>query len=218
VSTGWAVSLIVLWAIVLILSGVLLWHLGDGIELRQPAAIAQSDAPHIPPSVEQDGPSIGTQLPDFRDKLDVREVQRIPTSTDGSHDTLIVFLAPLCTTCHRVSSFLNALSQERSGLTIVAVVVGVPDAVDAYLKLFPLAVPVVRDPEQQVMRGVFNVRTTPFALFYDRSGQLVRKAVPHDPATMLPAMLDGIDASTASDIYPMKGSGGAQYQQVVSQR
>lgn len=191
----WLVSYLALWIVVagmvlLLLGalrqiGVLHLQLHDGkqqAKMRAAAPTAEGEE-DIPP-LEQDGPPIGSSLPEWAGESAPDEAhaqQESSANPTGSHKTasktLLMFLSPLCDTCHNVVEPLNALAADSSAaVRTLAIFRADRPAYEAFLKLFPLSTQSLRDSDRTLTMEL-GVHRAPFGLLYDERGILIRKGL-----------------------------------------
>lgn len=173
----WLASYVVLWGLVgivcLLLIGILrqLGLIYRQIEPRSP----QGQEDDSVPTLEHDGPSIGSPLVD----LEADTINGFGTLTTRRDlgTTLLVFMSPMCETCQHLVEPLNALAEDVAHSLRLAVIIRADEhACRAFLSVFPLRMPVVCDRENSITMGL-NVHRTPFGLLYDEHGILARKGV-----------------------------------------
>lgn len=208
----WLVSYLVLWALVLGM-GVLLYgalrqigilHLQ--LQASRPTggatggAGAAEDAESIPP-LEDDGPALGTPIPAW-------VAQQVPeVDEDPGRKTLLMFLSPMCETCQHVVEPLNALAADASGAARpIAVFRADRPAYEAFLKVFPMQLPTLRDHDRTLTMEL-GVHRAPFGLLYDDTGVLIRKGLVEGEED-LAALLGDESAPAAAQmhVYPRASS------------
>src|SRR5262249_32864092 len=116
---------------------------------------------------------------------------------------LLLFLSPLCETCQHVVDPLNALADDAArDLRLVAVIRADRPAYEAFLSVFPLRMPSLRDHDRALHMGL-NVHRAPFGLLYDEEGILVRKGL-IESADDLSALLGDASAPemALAHVYP----------------
>jgi hypothetical protein len=176
----WLVSYLVLWVLVVVLGLLLVGVLRQlSLLYRQPGlrpAQSQAEDDFIP-VLEKDGPAIGSPLTDLEFDT-VNDVGRLTTTTLSEQGTaLLVFMSPMCETCQHIVEPLNALVVDAACSVHPAVIMRADaQGCRAFLSVFPLCMPVVCDHESAITVG-FDVHRTPFGLFYDEQGTLVRKGI-----------------------------------------
>jgi hypothetical protein len=153
-------------------------HLAQG-QQQQPSGASV-------PELENDGPPLGSRLPD----LAARSINGFGTITlaraDGSvtigtaqhhSPTLLVFLSAMCDMCQLAVEPLNALVDDNTtGVRSIAIMRADEHACTAFLNVFPLRVPTICDAERTITMG-FDVHRAPFGLLYDERGILERKGL-----------------------------------------
>jgi methylamine dehydrogenase accessory protein MauD len=176
-SGPWLVSYVVLWVIVVMLCFFLIGVLRQlGLLYRQfekrPSQMQEEDAI---PVLEQDGPAIGSPLPNL--EVDTfNGFGRLSTALlRGGSSTLLVFISPMCETCQHAVEPLNTLVADATRNVHPVVIVRADEqACRAFLSVFPLHMPVVCDHGAAITMGL-GVHRTPFGLLYDEQGTLIRK-------------------------------------------
>ena len=173
----WLASYIGLWVIVIVLILVLVGILQQlGLLQRQvgQSRTGPTQADEVPSSA-QDGPGIGSLLPDLR----LVSVNGFGTLTlwESTNTTLLLFMSPMCEGCQKIVDPLNEFIDSR-GYTGRAVVIlrGDDPACQAFLRVFPLHVPVIQDRDSLITQEV-AVHYRPFGLLYDAAGSLRSKRV-----------------------------------------
>jgi methylamine dehydrogenase accessory protein MauD len=173
----WLASYLVLWGLVLVLCLFLIGILRQlGLMQRQ----LDSRSPQIQegiPTLENDGPAIGSPLPD----LEASTINGFGTLTMTTlHDhssTLLVFMSPMCETCQHIVEPLNALVVNVArGVSPIVIMRADEQACRAFVSVFPLRMPVVCDSDRSITMGL-DVHRTPFGLLYDEHGTLIRKGL-----------------------------------------
>ncbi len=192
----WLLSYLALWGLVLLLTLVLVGVLRQlGALYLQLAATAQAPAGQsqhaeaVPP-LEQDGPPIGAPLPDW-----ARSVTEEAPHADGEQDrsgrrsTLLMFMSPMCETCQHVVDPLNEVAGDPMyDVRPIAVIRADRPAYEAFLNVFPLRLPALRDSDRALTMEL-GVHRAPFGLLYDQGGRLVRKGLIESRDDLL-ALLD----------------------------
>lgn len=184
------VSYLLLWGVVVLLGLLLLGTLRHLGELHAQVGAAGTGAGTHPtpgdgaiPPLELDGPALGSRLPEW--------AQEVSASGDGENaagmighggrngarSTLLMFLSPLCEACQHVVEPLNELAADTArGVHPAAVIRADRPAYEAFLNVFPLHLPTLRDDDRTLTMEL-GVHRSPFGLLYDSSGMLVRKGL-----------------------------------------
>jgi len=173
----WLVSYLALWALVIAL-GLLLLGLLRQVGLLQLQLNGQSPAPDVVvPAPENNGPPIGSHLPELgADTLNGFGPVAIP-SQDGRRGTLLAFMSPLCESCQNIVEPLNALAEDGTrGVRPIVIMRAEEQACRAFNSVFPLRVPLVCDADRTITMG-FGVHGTPSVLLYDAQGTLLTKGI-----------------------------------------
>lgn len=175
----WLASYLVLWGLVVVMGVLLLGTLRQlGLLQRQlepPPSQMQAREDDSIPTLENDGPPIGSPLVD----LEVSTINGFGSVTPAHEHghTLLVFMSPLCETCQNIVEPLNLLLDEAARNLQAAVIMrGNEQSCQAFVKLFPLHMPVVCDSDRGITMGL-NIHSTPFGLLYDEHGLLIRKGI-----------------------------------------
>jgi len=199
-SGWWLVSYVALWVLFVAVAALLLGALREISLLR---AGPSQKVPAGFPEPSQDGPPAGSVLP----PLPLEGARAEPV---GDAWLLVSFLSPLCQGCHESVELMNRAVGTSSGhLQAVVILDGSDQAVDAFLRIFPLEAEVIRDPAGDLAEE-FSVHFRPFALLYDPSGRLVSKnqiANSHDLDALLAplgegASIQGSDTTSRGDLVP----------------
>lgn len=202
--TGWWVaSFLALWGVVALTVLLLVGVLRQMGQLRLQLGSGNTQPLPEIPSIESDGPVIGSYLP----QIVVDTANNCGTvDTDAIRDSkqlLVMFLSPMCDTCQHAVDLLNSLS-DRHGETVQALVIMRADelACKSFQKVFPLRVPLICDTTRKITSG-FDVHRNPFGLLYDRHGVLVRKGIVTS-AEHLSGLLGDPDVpgNVRSDLFP----------------
>jgi hypothetical protein len=177
----WLASYLLLWALVLILGLVVLGLLRQlgmlSATLRQRPE--EDRAPEASmPALEHDGPPIGSGLPELVAETCNRYGSVVLTREGWRREgrTLLVFLSPLCESCHRVVEPLNLVPESAPDVQPIVFLRADHDGCSAFLRVFPLQVPVICDERRDLTMGL-AVHRNPFGLLYDRQGVLIRKGI-----------------------------------------
>lgn len=174
----WLVSYIGLWVIVILLVLLVVGLLQQlGLLQRQFGQLGTEQTQSLaspPPPAEQDGPALGSLLPD----LNVESVNGFGNLTLRENtQMLVLFMSPMCEGCQKIVDSVNELieSQIYRG-RVVVILRGDDHARQAFLKVFPLRVAVIQDRDSRITKS-FAVQHSPFGLLYDTAGSLIRKGV-----------------------------------------
>jgi methylamine dehydrogenase accessory protein MauD len=173
----WLVSYLVLWVIVVVLCFFLVGVLRQlGLLYRQlEQRPLQSQEEDAIPALEQDGPTIGSPLPNLEVDTFNGFGRLTTTILRNQGSTLFVFMSPMCETCQHAVEPLNMLVTDATHNVHPVVIIRADEqACRAFLSVFPLHMPVVCDREAAITMGL-SVHRTPFGLLYDEQGILVRK-------------------------------------------
>ena len=183
----WLVSYALLWVLVLTALVLLIGLLQVvGRSDRPASAMGAASAPEFP-AIDHDGPEIGSPMPD----LAFETLNGFGQISWGATDkaTVLVFLSAMCESCHDVVGPLNSLvAGAEDAIRALAIVKGPVQTTEAFLKVYPLHVPVVVDPDMEVTSKRFDVHRNPFALYYEH-GTLVRKGTVEHGSDGLRAVL-----------------------------
>lgn len=88
-----------------------------------------------------------------------------------------MFMSTMCASCQMMVDPINLLIASELYRGRVVVILRADDhACQAFLKVFPLHVPVVQDRDGLITQG-FEVHHNPFGLLYDTKGILIGKGV-----------------------------------------
>lgn len=196
--TGWwAVSYVALWLLVLLIATLevgVLYELGRG---RTPRPGRRT------PRLEEDGPGLGSSLP----VLSLETVNGYGRVDLAHHpagvQTLLMFLSPLCEGCQDVIDPINEVVSSRSStLRVVVVLRGDEYTCRSFLNIFPLHVPVVRDPDGALMARL-SFHHHPGGLLYNEHGPLVRVGAPTAMDELLALLGDGAAQDSAlGSVFP----------------
>jgi methylamine dehydrogenase accessory protein MauD len=199
----------VLWVLVVVLGLLLIGVLRQlGLLQGQRALPAAAPAAAIP-TVENDGPAIGTPIPDLV-APSVNGFGAVALATpenEGSTSTLLMFMSPMCEPCQHVVEPLNALAEDAVRAVRPVVIMRADEqACRAFLSVFPLRLPTICDSERTITMG-FDVHGTPFGLLYDEHGTLTRKGLVMDHDDLL-ALLGNTSAPATAQahVFPQLAS------------
>lgn len=210
------VSYLLLWALVVLLGLLLLGTLRHLGELHLKMGTAGTAAVKYPtsgdgavPPLELDGPALGARLPDWAYEVSASGDGENAASVIGSSGqngaayTLLMFLSPLCETCQHVVEPLNELAADTTrAIHPAAVIRADRPAYEAFLNVFPLHLPTLRDDDRTLTMEL-GVHRSPFGLLYDTTGTLVRKGLVESREDLL-ALVDetpvGAHANIVSNI------------------
>jgi methylamine dehydrogenase accessory protein MauD len=168
----WLLSYLCLWALVIIM---VLLQLGILRQLGLSAGTREAPQPSGVPTYEDDGPTVGDEMPDLvvntvngHGEIDLR-------ASNGRRDTLVMFLSPLCEACYELVEPLNALADNREvDLSTLVVLSGSESACRSFMSVFPLLLPVTIDKDSAIW-DAFQVHHRPYGLLYNAERRLVRK-------------------------------------------
>jgi methylamine dehydrogenase accessory protein MauD len=177
----WLASYLVLWGLVvvvcLLLIGILrqLGLVHRRLESRSPQP--QEGIPEDFPTLEHDGPVIGSPLVDLEaDTINGFGTLTAATLRDRGN-TLLMFMSPMCETCQHIVEPLNALAADVSWTVRPVVIMRADEqACRAFLSVFQLHIPVVCDRDNTITMR-FDVHRSPFGLLYDEHDTLIRKGL-----------------------------------------
>jgi methylamine dehydrogenase accessory protein MauD len=199
----WLASYLVLWALVvamgLLLVGVLR-QIGL-LQLQREQLRGKPDAGI--PTLENDGPRIGTRIPD----LVAETVNGFGTVSLADlperGDVMLMFMSPMCETCQHVVEPLNALARDAArGVQPIVIMRGDEQACKAFVSVFPLHIPTVCDSDRTITMG-FDVHRTPFGLLYEAHGTLIRKGLVEGQEDLLALLGDTSAPVTAqAHVFP----------------
>ncbi len=143
------------------------------------------------PSLEKDGPSIGTRLPNLGAMTinGFGPVAFIAPQSRGS--TLVMFMTALCESCQHSVEPLNVLVRDSThDVQVIAIMQADEDACRAFLTVFPLHLPLIADADR-TLTSAFAVHRASFGLLYDEHGRLIRKGSIERPDD-LPVLLGDV--------------------------
>ncbi len=183
----WLISYVCLWIVVVILCLLvtgLLQQLGsiqhhiqnwksdqadDSSEVPEGAVLS------APPLISEDGPDIGSSIPELTLEVYNDKSTLTPTSWYNEYGTLVMLMTPMCESCQHLVDPLNQLRDHHVFKGRVIVILRADEgACQAFLSVFPLHVPVVCDRDHTISMG-FGIHHIPFGLLYDAQGKLARK-------------------------------------------
>lgn len=193
-SGWWLVTYLALWVLVVVLC---LFVLGILRHIGFSGHPTAADEP-LSPDLEHDGPSIGSFMPPLT--FDTVNGFGAISLAELIHQSkvLVVFMSPLCKGCQETVDPLNAIADDTAARVYPVVLMRADEqACDAFLRLFPLRMPVVCDAGRLATRG-FDAHRTPFGLLYDEEGVLVRKGTFEFGRDDLRALLGDLDAPSSS--------------------
>jgi methylamine dehydrogenase accessory protein MauD len=176
VSGLWLASYVVLWVLVIAMCLLLIGVLRQ-IGLLQPQREARRTEPEMaPPAPENDGPAIGSLLPDVVSST-VNGFGQVALAAQRGHNTLLMFISPMCETCQHVVEPLNTLAEETErGVRPFVIMRADEHAGRAFHSVFPLRMPLICDEDRKITMG-FGVHTAPYGLLYDARGTLIGKGI-----------------------------------------
>lgn len=186
--TVFVASYLLLWGLVVLLALLLLGtlrHIGElHLALTKGGAgttTATLDEGAVPP-LERDGPELGALLPGWALEVSasgdgLAGADAIRGSATREQYTLLMFLSPLCEACQHIVEPLNDLAADASRSVHPAAVIRADrPAYEAFLNVFPLHLPTLRDDDRTLTMEL-GVHRSPFGLLYDSSGRLARKGL-----------------------------------------
>ncbi len=175
----WLVSYIILWLLViglcLIIIGLLqqLGMLQHQLDQHPLAPVAEKKILH--PSLEEDGPTVGSVVPELTaDSVNgFGSIILSPLFPEGYR--LLMFLSPLCESCQHIVEPLNRLIKDEAIIgKVIAIMRADEQACQAFISVFPLNFPILCDSKRTLTMN-FNVHHAPFGLLYNPQGILVSK-------------------------------------------
>jgi hypothetical protein len=185
----WLASYLVLWGLVVVLCLFLIGTLRQlGLLRRQlepDLSQPQSQEEDFIPTLENEGPTIGSPLVDLEaDTINGFGPLTRATLRDRSR-TLLVFMSPLCETCQHIVQPLNFLVEDAAHTLRTTVIMrGDQQACRTFVSLFPLHIPVVCDYDSTITMEL-GIHGTPFGLLYDEHGILIRKGIIEEQEDLL---------------------------------
>lgn len=158
-TTGFYLSYIALWALVIALTLVLIGVVRSvyRMQLKVPRGFE-----------EEEGLPAGFPVPEFS-VLDLEGNQIDNTSLAGRVSALL-FVSPLCTSCAVTLAELQALQSKTGGNVVVFCRAGAEACTDL-AERYGLSVPVVVDERLQISE-LFNVLAPPTAVLVDEDGRI----------------------------------------------
>jgi hypothetical protein len=183
----WLLGYVLLWGIVALMGLLLLGLLRQvgalNLRLAQPHGAHETDAAGhagAMPPLEQDGPVFGSPLPAWAGDVAGWTDESDAGGGAAEASTLLMFLSPLCETCQHVVEPLNELAADTDcGVRPAAIIRADRMAYEAFLNVFPLHLPTLRDSDRTLTMEL-GVHRAPFGLLYDRDGRLVAKGLIED--------------------------------------
>ncbi len=175
----WLVSYIALWLLVGVLCMITLGLLQQlGLlqhKLEQYSSGFTTEQTLYHPTLEDDGPEIGSKLPNLTtDTINGFGILNFPFSSQEKY-SLLVFLSPLCETCQDIVEILNTVADNNANVgNVIAIMRSDEQACRSFINVFPLHLPLVCDNER-VVTMKFGVHHAPFGLLYNTQGTLIRK-------------------------------------------
>src|SRR5947209_38422 len=175
----WLASYLVLWGIVVVMCLFLIGILRQlGLLHRQlESGTPQPQGGGAIPTLEYDGPAIGSPLADLEaDTINGFGILTPAVLREGGN-ALLVFMSPMCEACQYIVEPLNALMADAARAVRPIVIMRADEqACRAFLSVFPLHMPVVCDRDRTITMGL-DVHRTPFGLLYDEHSTLIRKGL-----------------------------------------
>ena len=196
----WLVSYLVLWGLVVVMCLFLIGILRQLGQLYRQLELRPAQSKEGIPALENDGPIIGSTIPD----LEAGAINAFATLTLASLDerssTLLVFMSPMCEAYQHIVEPLNALA--ANAVRPIVIMRADEQGCRAFLSVFPLRMPVVCDSDRTITMGL-DVHRTPFGLLYDEHGILIRKGLLVGHEDLLALLGDGSVPLTARDhVFP----------------
>jgi methylamine dehydrogenase accessory protein MauD len=168
-------SYVLLWLVVVALAVLLIGALRQIGSLRLETGHFTDVEDDPIPTVQEDGPPIGSRLPALTQGA-VGGNGSMPAPPMNA-STLLVFMSPMCESCQHVVDPINELLGDRSDSLRATVLLRADDqGCSAFLSVFPLQAQVICDSNHD-LTGALGVHRNPFGLLYDEGGILVRKGV-----------------------------------------
>jgi hypothetical protein len=199
------VSYLVLWGLVVVLGLLLLGVLRQlGLLYRQlEPGPRQPQGEGSFPTLEQDGPAIGSSIVDLEVDT-VNGFGKVSLTALPDHGSrLLVFMSPMCETCQHIVEPLNALRADApDALHPVVIMRADEQGCRAFLSVFPLHLPVVCDSDRTITIGL-DIHRTPFGLLYDEHNRLIRKGLLEEQED-LQALLGGgtVSREAQANVFP----------------
>jgi methylamine dehydrogenase accessory protein MauD len=187
----WLASYLTLWGLVIVM-GLLLVGVLHQLGVLHLQIEQLRTAPEVtPPTPEDDGPAIGSPLPDLVAESVNGFGAIAPATLRNQRGALLVFMSPMCELCQQVVEPLNALVEDASqGVRPIVIMRADEQGCRAFLSVFPLRMPTLCDNDRTITMG-FKVHRTPFGLLYDEQGTLVRKGLVEGEADLAALLGDG---------------------------
>ncbi len=166
------VSNALLWIALIVIAALVLGNLRLLHELRQRLGYAETEG-NDSPSIAEDGPGIGTRMQELHLPLiDSTDISHLPQT---GQPCLLIFMSHMCATCQDIADAVNRLvATER--IRIVVIMRANRDGCLAFKKVYGFKADLYTDEDTSMTRS-FGIHHSPFALFYDENGLLVRKGV-----------------------------------------
>jgi methylamine dehydrogenase accessory protein MauD len=201
----WLASYLVLWGLVVVMCLLLIGILRQlGLMQRQLVSdTVQPQGGSSVPTLEQDGPIIGSPLAD----LEAGTINGFGTLTlatlHNRGSTLLVFMSPMCETCQHIVEPLNTLAADAVRAVQPVVIMRADEqGCRAFLSVFPLHMPVVCDHDRTITMGL-DIHRTPFGLLYDEQSTLMRKGLVEGQEDLLALLGDESAPVTAqAHVFP----------------
>jgi hypothetical protein len=198
----WLVSYVILWVIVITLLLLVLGILRLVGSLNSRITL-ESSADDSIPSIAADGPEIGSSMPKVEaPSLVGSGTVSLPEPGKGA---LLIFMSHMCSSCQSIVDSLNQLGEEQtSGVPVTVFLRADERGTQAFLTVYGLQVPTISDGET-IWTRAFSVHRSPFALYYDEKGVLVRKGTVAEGMVDLLAVLgrSSADPRLQEHVYPL---------------
>jgi methylamine dehydrogenase accessory protein MauD len=201
----WLVSYLVLWGLVVVMGLFLIGILRQlGLMYRRlDSDLTPPQEESSIPTLERDGPGIGSPIPD----LEVSTINGFgiltPVVLHERGRRLLVFMSPMCETCQHIVEPLNALVADPAHAVRSVVILRADEqGCGAFLSVFPLRIPVVCDLDNTITKR-FDVHRSPFGLLYDEHHTLIRKGLIQRPEHLLALLGDeSVPVTAQAHVFP----------------
>ncbi len=139
---------------------------------------------------------IATELPEFSLR-DIHDLQTVTSDDLAGHPVVVNFWASWCAPCIEEAPVLERMWQRYrdDGVLFLGVnVQDTPDAARAFVKRFDLTFPIVRDPQQSLLKALSDIVFLPQTFFITDDGRVLAAATSDEVDVGGRPVLGAIDA------------------------
>ena len=177
IPTAWVVSMIALWVLVLIETGLLLLLLRALGQLRQQGTLSTKDTP----SIATWGLNVGEPAPSFT-AID-QYGKRISFADFSGQKRILAFISPNCSVCAGAIEAMNGIIEQERGIAVIAVGDIDRERNNVYAAEYQARMPVLT-PAFTAEKDLYRVQGIPFVFAIDEAGIIRAKGVVNERGSL----------------------------------